>query len=122
MTKLPAEARTDPTIEAAASYQRWREDLRNSPGYGEVFEEEAARGDLWLQLAEARKSAGLSRADLARRLGVSAERVARMERRGYDGYTLSTLRRYIRALGSDFVLDVTIRRPDHISSGDTASA
>jgi hypothetical protein len=36
--------------------------------------------------------------------------VARIEKAGYDCYTLKTLRRYVEALGSEFTLQVAIAR------------
>jgi ribosome-binding protein aMBF1 (putative translation factor) len=93
------------------SYRRWRDALRADPEYRAVYEEEAAKGDLWLQLVEARQMAGLSQRELAKRLGVSQAQVARLEKRGYDAYTLSSLRRYVQALGEGFSLEVTIRTP-----------
>ncbi len=43
-------------------------------------------------------------------LHVSQAQVARIEKAGYDCYTLNTLRRYVEALGSDFTLQVAIAR------------
>jgi len=94
-----------------SSYQQWRDTLRSNPDYAAVYEEEAARSALWLQLVEARQAAGLTQADVARRLGVSQAQVARIEKRSYDGYTLTTLRRYVQALGEGFTLQVYIRQP-----------
>ncbi len=54
-----------------------------------------------------------SQDQLAKRLGVSRARIARIEKRGYDAYTLTTLRRYVQALGEDFTLQVAVRRVDH---------
>jgi len=47
---------------------------------------------------------------MAERLHVSQAQVARIEKAGYDCYTLNTLRRYVEALGSDFTLQVAIAR------------
>ncbi len=46
-----------------------------------IYEEESTKKELWLQLVEARQKAGLTQAELARRLGVSQAQVARMEKR-----------------------------------------
>ena len=43
-------------------------------------------------------------------MGITQSQIARIEKRGYDAYTLRTLRRYIEALGEDFSLQVTIRK------------
>ena len=90
----------------------WARQLAD-PEFRRVYQEEAAKKELWLQLVEARQAAGLTQAQLAERLGVSQSQVAKIERRGYEAYTLTTLRRYVRALGADFALEVTIRHvPD----------
>ncbi len=75
-----------------------------------IYNEEAAKKELWLQLVEARTAAGLSQAEVGQRLGVSQAQVSRIEKRGYDAYTLNTLRRYVQALGEDFTLEVKIQR------------
>ncbi len=54
-------------------------------------------------------AAGLTQAELAARLGVSQAQVARAEKRGYDAYTVNTLRRYVQALGADFTLEIRVR-------------
>lgn len=92
------------------SYQRWHEGLVQNPEYQTVYEEEAAKSELWLQLVEARQEAGLTQKQLAERLGVSQAQVARLEQEGYDAYTLNTLRRYVSALGDEFELEVRIHR------------
>ena len=93
------------------SYKQWREQLRANPEYQAIYEEEAAKGELWLALAEARRAAGLTQAEVARRLGVSQAQVARIEKRGYDAYTLTSLRRYVHALGEGFSLEVKVCLP-----------
>lgn len=93
------------------SYERWREELLADPEYRAIYEEEAAKKELWLQLVEARQAAGLTQEQMAKRLGVSQAQVARIEKRGYDAYTLNTLRRYAQALGEGFSLEVKVRQP-----------
>src|SRR6266849_2790101 len=82
------------------------------PEYRRIYEEEAAKKELWVQLVEARQAAGLTQAEVAKRLGVSQAQVARIEKRGYDAYTLNTLRRYVQALGEGFALEVRVRQPE----------
>ena len=79
------------------------------PEFRAMYEEEAAKKELWLQLVEARQATGLTQAALAERIGVSQAQVARIERRGYDAYTLTTLRRYVQALGEGYSLAVEVR-------------
>ncbi|HZO33083.1 MAG TPA: XRE family transcriptional regulator [Chloroflexota bacterium] len=95
--------------EGAERYQRWRASLFATPELRRLYEEEAAKKELWLQLVEARQAAGLTQAELAARLGVSQAQVARLEKRGYDAYTLNSLRRYVEALGNGFRLEVAVR-------------
>ena len=106
------EKEQDMSAQGEGSYQAWRERLRAHPDYQTVSAEEAAKSELWLQLVEARKLAGLTQKQLAERLGVSQAQVARIEKRGYDAYTLTSLRRYVAALGDDFSLAVQVRRHD----------
>lgn len=94
------------------AYQDWRRELLSDPERRRVYEEEAAKKDLWLQLVEARQAAGLTQAEVARRLGISQPQVARLEKRGYDAYTLTSLRRYVQALGQGFSLDVRIQQTE----------
>lgn len=55
---------------------------------------------------------------VAERLGVSQARVARIEKRGYDAYTLNTLPRYVQALGQGFTLPVTVQRLSAVTGQD----
>ena len=85
--------------EGEQAYQEWREALLADSEAKAIYREEAAKKELWLQLVEARLSAGLTQVQVADRLGVSQAQVARIEKSGYDAYTLNTLRRYVQALG-----------------------
>jgi DNA-binding XRE family transcriptional regulator len=107
---MSGKERKDVIKAGEASYQRWRESLAQNPDYQTIYEEEAAKSALWLQLVEARQEAGLTQKQLAEKLGVSQAQVARLEQEGYDAYTLNTLRRYVAALGDEFELEVKITR------------
>ncbi|MSP14374.1 MAG: helix-turn-helix domain-containing protein [Chloroflexi bacterium] len=98
------------TEQGQESYRQWRDKLWANPEYRAIYEEEAAKSELWLQLVEARQAAGLTQEQMAERMGVSQAQVARIEKRGYDAYTLKTLRRYVTALGNGFRLEVSIRQ------------
>lgn len=98
--------------EGQRAYEEFRDSFLADPENRRLYEEEAAKSELWLQLVEARQSTGMTQAELAKRLGVSQAQVARIEKRGYDAYTLNTLRRYVKALGEGFELEVRVRRPE----------
>src|SRR5438045_4700413 len=106
---MSPEVKRDLAREGAERYQQWRQRLLSTPELRRIYEEEAAKKELWLQLVEARQAAGLTQAELAERLGVSQAQVARLEKRGYDAYSLNSLRRYVQALGDGFRLEVSIR-------------
>ena len=94
-----------------ASYLDWKEKFLSDPQKRAIYEEEAAKSELWLQLVEARQSASLTQEQMAERIGVSQAQISRIEKEGYDAYTLTTLRRYVQALGKGFTLEVTIHYP-----------
>lgn len=109
MTKLTLQERLD---KGALDYQEWREQVLADPEFRAIYEEEAEKSELWLQLVEARQALGLTQAQMAERLGISQAQVSRLEKRGYDAYTLSSLRKYVAALGEGYELVVKIRTPD----------
>ncbi len=103
--------------EGARRYEDYWTRQMADPEFRRTYEEEAQKKDLWLALVEARQAANLTQAEVARRLGVSQAQVARIEKRGYDSYTLNTLRRYVAALGGGFSVEVRIHRPDEAAPG-----
>ncbi|MBI2909291.1 MAG: XRE family transcriptional regulator [Chloroflexi bacterium] len=98
----------DLSEEGRRAYEELRAKFLSDPENRRIYEEESAKIGFWLQLVDARQAAGLTQAELAKRLGVSPAQVARVEKRGYDAYSLNTLRRYVKALGDKFELRVTI--------------
>ncbi len=96
--------------EGEQSYKNWREKLLADSGTKALYQQEAAKKEIWLQLVEARQASGLTQKDVAERLGVSQAQVARLEKQGYDAYTLRSLQRYLSALGENFTLSVSVER------------
>jgi DNA-binding XRE family transcriptional regulator len=116
---MMADEKTENVITAGEeSYRRWQEELRQDPEFQAIYEEEAAKSALWLQLVEARLAAGLTQKQLAERLGVSQAQVARIEKEDYDAYTLTTLRKYVAALGEGFSLEIQIHTPAERAEDD----
>lgn len=61
----------------------------------------AAAGEAWevaLQIAELRRKSGLSQKELAKLLHTSQQQISRLESPGYEGHSLSMLRRVAHAL------------------------
>lgn len=72
----------------------------------------------WL-LAQARRDAGLTQAELARRLGISQPAVAQLER--FDSNPrIETLERALRAVGVELVIDA--RSPEQATNESTGPA
>ena len=93
------------------NYLEWRDTFLADPKRRVLYEEEAAKSELWFHLVEARQQAGLTQKEMAERIGVTQSQIARIEKRGYDAYTLNTLRKYIGALGEGYSLEVLIHTP-----------
>lgn len=100
--------------EGQKRYQAYWDRQMADPEFRRIYAEEAEKKELWLQLVEARQTSGLTQKQVAERMGVSQAQVARIEKAGYDAYTLRTLRRYIEALGDEFSLQVTVRKGEDI--------
>ena len=97
--------------EGAKRYKDYWTRQMADPAFRREYEEESQKKELWLALVDARQAAGLTQSELAARLGVSQAQVARIEKRGYDSYTLNTLRRYVSALGEGFWIEILIHKP-----------
>jgi transcriptional regulator with XRE-family HTH domain len=76
-----------------------------------AFQRELTRLQLANQIADARKRAGLSQAQLAERIGTKQTGVARMERAGTTGFTTTTLAKIAAATGSKLEVQLTSRAP-----------
>jgi DNA-binding transcriptional regulator YiaG len=82
------------------NFDRYLEQQLRDPGFAGRFE---AAGEAWevsLQLAALREQAGLSQKELARKLKTSQQQVSRLESPGYEGHSLSMLRRVAKALNA----------------------
>ncbi len=103
-------AETDFLKKGEQAYQNWRDALLADPVNKILYEEEAVKKEVWLQLVEARQASGLTQKQVAERLGVSQAQVARLERQGYNAHTLRSLQRYLAAIGNDYKLVVRVER------------
>ena len=96
--------------EGQRRYEEYWAKQMADPEFRKVYEEEARKKEFWMQLVEARQTAGLTQKEVAQRMGISQAQVARIEKRGYEAYTLRTLQRYLQALGDQFCLELTVTR------------
>ena len=68
------------------------------PAFAARFQEAGEAWDIALKLAALRRRAGFSQKALARRLKTSQQQVSRLESPGYEGHSLSMLRRVAKVL------------------------
>src|SRR5437667_9743912 len=70
----------------------------NSPEMADLLEQERANLDIARKIYELRTKAGLSQAQLAKKVGTTQSAISRLEDADYDGHSLAILRRIASAL------------------------
>lgn len=112
-TEMTKKQRETESTEGQQRYAaHWATQMQD-PEFQEIYIEEAAKKELWLQLADARRASNLTQAELAARLGITQSQVSRLEKPGYETYSLTTKRRYVAALGRGITLEIKIQIPGH---------
>lgn len=80
------------------NFDRYLKDQLKDPAFAERFKRAGEAWDVALQITALREEAGLSQKDLAKLLGTSQQQISRLESPGYEGHSLSMLRRVAEAL------------------------
>src|SRR5947209_8376245 len=80
------------------NFDRYLEEQLQDPAFAARFERAGEAWDVALQIAALRQNAGLSQQDLAKLLKTSQQQISRLESPGYEGHSLSMLRRVAGAL------------------------
>jgi len=75
-------------------------DQQKDPAHARRFQEAGEAWDVAVQLAALREQAGLSQTELARKLRTTQQQISRLESPGYEGHSLSMLRRVARVLNA----------------------
>jgi len=70
----------------------------NDPKRQQAFEEEVANREVAHKIYHLREDAGLSQAELARRVGTTQSVISRLEDADYDGHSLAMLNRIAEAM------------------------
>ncbi len=83
------------------NFDAYPEERMKDPAFAERFRRAGAAWDVALQLTALRKKAGLSQKELARQLKTTQQQISRLESPGYEGHSLSMLRRVARALRAE---------------------
>jgi transcriptional regulator with XRE-family HTH domain len=80
------------------NFDRYLEGQLQDPAFAARFRQAGEAWDVAIQLASLREQAGLSQKDLARKLKTSQQQISRLESPGYEGHSLSMLRRVAKVL------------------------
>ena len=81
-----------------SNFDRYLEQQLKDPVFAARFKHAGEAWDVALQIAALREQAGLSQKDLAKRLKTSQQQISRLESPGYEGHSLSMLRRVAEVL------------------------
>ncbi len=87
--------------------------LKVNPEVVAAAKKQAEQEVFEMQLALLREELELSQVELAKRLGISQPSVANLEKRGQE-IKLSSLKRYIEAMGGKLTLDIQLADGHHI--------
>ena len=80
------------------NFDRYLAEQMEDPAFAARFKQAGEAWDVALRLAALREQAGLSQAELARKLKTTQQQISRLESPGYEGHSLSMLRRVAKAL------------------------
>lgn len=90
-------------MKGRTNFDLYLEDQLKDPDFAARFKKAGQSWDVAMQLAALRRESGLSQKELANRLGTSQQQISRLESPGYEGHSLSMIRRVADAL------DATVR-------------
>ncbi len=84
----------------------WLNKKLENPKFRRAFQEEYAKLSIGEQLLRLRLEAGMTQAEVAKKVGTTASAISRYENAEYDRYELKTLRKIVEACGG--VLHITM--------------
>ena len=80
------------------NFDRYLDEQLRDPAFAARFKSAGEAWDVALQIAALREKAGLSQKELAKLLRTSQQQISRLESPGYEGHSLSMLRRVASVL------------------------
>jgi transcriptional regulator with XRE-family HTH domain len=92
------------------NFDRYLDEQLSDPAFAARFKEAGEAWDVAMQLAALRKESGLSQRELARRVGTSQQQISRLESPGYEGHSLSMLRRVAQVMGASVRVQIQRER------------
>jgi len=100
------------------NFDRYLQEQLDDPAFAHRFERAGQAWEVALQIAALRQRAGLSQKELARRVRTSQQQICRLESPGYEGHSLSMLRRVAHELSAKVRV---VFEPDKKTTGMHAS-
>ncbi len=77
----------------------WLNNKLSNPQFRRKFEEESQKLAIGEQLMQLRLKAGLTQAQVAKKVGTTASAISRYENADYDRYEIRTLQKIVQACG-----------------------
>lgn len=93
------------------NFDRYLDEQMQDPAFAARFKQAGEAWDVALQLAALREKAGLSQRELARKLKTSQQQISRLESPGYEGHSLSMLRRVAKVLHARVRVVIEAQKP-----------
>ena len=87
-------------MSSRTNFDRYLEEQLRDPDFAKRFKRAGEAWDVGLQLSALREKAGLSQKELATRLKTTQQQISRLESPGYEGHSLTMLRRVARVLNA----------------------
>jgi transcriptional regulator with XRE-family HTH domain len=87
-------------MKGRTNFDHYLEEQLKDPYFAARFKEADEAWEVAMQLAALRKQFGLSQKELAKRVGTSQQQISRLESPGYEGHSLSMIRRVAEVLGA----------------------
>ena len=75
------------------NFDRYLAEQMEDPAFAERFKQAGEAWDVALQLAALREQAGLSQAELARKLKTTQQQISRLESPRYEGHSLANAKK-----------------------------
>jgi transcriptional regulator with XRE-family HTH domain len=93
------------------NFDKYLEEQLKDPKFAERFQEAGEAWDIALQIAALRNEAGMSQAELAKKVGTTQQQISRLESPSYEGHSLSMLRRVAEILGAKVFVQIQRNKP-----------
>lgn len=93
------------------NFDKYLEEQLKDPKFAERFQEAGEAWDVAVQIAALRNDAGMSQAELAKKVGTTQQQISRLESPSYEGHSLSMLRRVAEVLGAKVYVKIQRNKP-----------